>query len=61
MICNPPSKKVRPPLEGFAIPSQYNESLVKKYIELCCFSHFFRIFATLLCFITNNLIYSIIP
>ena len=32
-ICNPPSKKVRPPLEGFAIPSQYNESLVKKYIE----------------------------
>ena len=48
MICNPPSKKVRPPLEGFAIPHQHYESLVKKYIELCRFSHFFRIFAVLL-------------
>ena len=33
---------------GFAIPHQYNESLVKKYIGLRRFSHFFRIFAVLL-------------
>ena len=38
-----------------------NFKTVKKYIELCRFSQFFSIFATLLCFITNNLIYSIIP
>lgn len=37
-------------LGGFAIPHQSNESLVKKYIELCHFSHFFRTFAVLLCF-----------
>lgn len=49
-------------LGGFAIPHQSNESLVKKYIELCHFSHFFRTFAVLfISFITNNLIYSIIP
>ena len=33
---------------GFVIPHQYNESLVKKYIGLCRFSHFFLIFAVLL-------------
>ena len=38
------------------------ESLVKKYIGLRHFSHFFRTFAVLfISFITNNLIYSIIP
>ena len=33
---------------GICIPHQYDESLVKKYIGLCRFSHFFRIFAVLL-------------